>query len=337
MTSSSPSICKATAPRVSVVIPTYNRSDLLLRAIDSVLRQTYSDYELIVIDDGSTDDTRQRLEPYMERIRYFYQPNRGASAAQNAGISAAQGEWISILASDDVWHPTKLDTQLLALQAVGHECEACFTDCELVGSDVPPRTAYQEGRINSLEPFEVMDDPLRHLVLSFGLYVQSMLVLRSLLLEIGGFDESLGIHEDADMLVRLSFRTKFCLVPSVLVQIDRAPSTSRLSDLNFSKTTDESCGWTSAFYKKVLSYQEIANHPLREAIHEMLIGRYYSWIAERISGCQLRSALVFVAALHAEGPSYNAIMGNLIRRAAKKVRRLAWAPARRSGDLTCSS
>ena len=80
---------RVTTPTVSVVIPTYNRGALLINAMESVLKQTYTDYELIVIDDGSTDDTSKRLQPYMERIRYYYQDNRGASAAQNAGVRVA--------------------------------------------------------------------------------------------------------------------------------------------------------------------------------------------------------------------------------------------------------
>src|SRR5271166_6410356 len=98
-------------PAVSVVIPTYNRSALLPSAVESVLAQTFTDYELIVIDDGSTDDTCERLKPYMGRIRYCYQDNRGASAAQNKGIEIARGTWVSILGSDDLWLPAKLERQ----------------------------------------------------------------------------------------------------------------------------------------------------------------------------------------------------------------------------------
>ena len=116
-------------PRVSVIIPTYNRGSLLPVAIESVLAQTYKDYELIIIDDGSTDDTCKKLQPYIERLRYFYQDNRGVSAAQNAGINVALGKYVSILASDDVWLPTKLERQLGALAQLGGEFGACFTDC----------------------------------------------------------------------------------------------------------------------------------------------------------------------------------------------------------------
>ena len=88
-------------PTISVIIPTFNRSKLVVNAIRSVLCQTYRDYEIIVVDDGSTDNTTQVIKPYMDRIRYVYQPNRGASAAQNRGVKLAKGDWVSILASDD--------------------------------------------------------------------------------------------------------------------------------------------------------------------------------------------------------------------------------------------
>ena len=96
-------------PTISVIIPTFNRSKLVVNAIDSVLNQTYKDYEIIVVDVGSTDDTRESLKPYMHRIRYVCQANLGASAARNRGIQLARGKWISILDSEDLWLPTKLE------------------------------------------------------------------------------------------------------------------------------------------------------------------------------------------------------------------------------------
>src|SRR5579871_3354915 len=87
------------APKISVIIPTFNRSALLQRALDSVLRQSYTNREIIIVDDGSTDDTQECLRPYMGQIRYHYQANRGATEAQNTGLSLARGEWVAILAS----------------------------------------------------------------------------------------------------------------------------------------------------------------------------------------------------------------------------------------------
>ena len=97
---------------VSVVIPTYNRGPLVLGAVESALAQTVPPLEVIVVDDGSTDDTRDRLRPYSTRIVYRYQENQGVSAARNHAIREARGEFIAFLDSDDVWHPRKLELQL---------------------------------------------------------------------------------------------------------------------------------------------------------------------------------------------------------------------------------
>jgi glycosyltransferase involved in cell wall biosynthesis len=95
--------------KVSVIIPTYNRASLVVETLQSALDQTYRDFEIIVIDDGSTDDTRERLEPYRDRISYFKQENKGVNAARNYGLSHASGEYIALLDSDDLWKPWLLD------------------------------------------------------------------------------------------------------------------------------------------------------------------------------------------------------------------------------------
>ena len=107
-------------PKVSVIIPTYNRAEYLPDAIDSVLAQTFRDFEVIIIDDGSTDNTREIIEKYIKRypqiIRPFYQMNSGASVARNKGIEEARGEYIAFLDSDDVWLSKKLERQVSVLE-----------------------------------------------------------------------------------------------------------------------------------------------------------------------------------------------------------------------------
>lgn len=102
---------------VSVVIPTFNRGPLVSQAVDSVLRQEYpGDMEIIVVDDGSTDDTRTIVAAFGERVRYISQPNRGMNAARNVGIEASRGEYVALLDSDDVWLPFKLSLQLEVME-----------------------------------------------------------------------------------------------------------------------------------------------------------------------------------------------------------------------------
>jgi len=98
---------------VSVIIPAYNRANIVRETVDSVLRQTYAQFEVIVVDDGSTDNTREVLATYRDpRVRYFYKTNGGLSSARNFGLSAATGEYIAFLDSDDVWRPWKLSAQV---------------------------------------------------------------------------------------------------------------------------------------------------------------------------------------------------------------------------------
>ena len=97
------------SPVFSVIIPTFNRADLVLNAVISVLEQTFSNYEVVVVDDGSTDETRALLQPYADRIRYFYQENAGVSAARNRGIAESRGEYLAFLDSDDLFAPRMLE------------------------------------------------------------------------------------------------------------------------------------------------------------------------------------------------------------------------------------
>ena len=122
---------------VSVVIPTYNRAYCIERALDSVLRQTHQDLEIILVDDGSTDDTREliaRRYGHDGRVRYIHQQNAGVSAARNTGLREVRGDFVALLDSDDVWKPWKLELQLRCLERVPH-AGMIWTDMEAVGAD----------------------------------------------------------------------------------------------------------------------------------------------------------------------------------------------------------
>ena len=99
-------------PKVSVIIPTYQYDSFIGEAIDSVLAQTYKDYELIVVDDGSIDRTREIISKYGSNINYIYQENKGLAAARNTGIRATKGEYLSFLDADDAWLPNKLEVEV---------------------------------------------------------------------------------------------------------------------------------------------------------------------------------------------------------------------------------
>jgi glycosyltransferase involved in cell wall biosynthesis len=198
----------AATPLVSVIIPTYNRGWILAEAIESVLVQGFGDYELIVVDDGSTDRTGEMLRSYGDRLRTLRQANRGVSAARNAGTAAARGEWIAFLDSDDLWLPRKLERQVAFLED-RPDAEICQTE----------EVWIRDGRrVNPARKHRKTGGMIFERSLELCLVSPSAVMLRRGLLEgLGGFDESLPACEDYDLWLRVSRRRPVHLVPEALV------------------------------------------------------------------------------------------------------------------------
>ncbi|WP_415183248.1 glycosyltransferase family 2 protein [Phaeovulum sp.] len=213
---------------ISVVIPTYNRASLTCAAIDSVLGQTALPDEILIVDDGSQDDTRDVLkERYGDRINYLYQENQGVAAARNTGIQAARCEFVAFLDSDDRWLPKKLELQFntaqdprIVLSATNWQWDEGGVDC------------FTRNKIRSEVPFKILEDPLRYLIRpqGHGMLVQTCLIRRDALLALGGFDTRLRITEDNDLIFRLADLGRFALLPEVLM--------SRCSDGGIAHLTD---------------------------------------------------------------------------------------------------
>jgi cellulose synthase/poly-beta-1,6-N-acetylglucosamine synthase-like glycosyltransferase len=219
-------------PLISVVIPTYNRTNQTFAAVESVLAQTYTDVEVLVVDDGSKDDSGQVVERFValkaaegHRVRFFSQPNQGASVARNTGIAKAQGEYIAFLDSDDVWLPEKLQMQMDALQQLGADCGVCFTDARLVndaGLDVSSFEAHGKHyrQLMGIDP-----EARAALARSFaGFWVSSLLVRSDIVRKVGGFTTDISFVEDRDLHFRLSLVTSVAYVNKPLIQTDRNPS-----------------------------------------------------------------------------------------------------------------
>jgi glycosyltransferase involved in cell wall biosynthesis len=196
---------------VSVVIPSYNRVATVTRAIDSVFAQTYSHFEIIVVDDGSTDNTNNMLnERYRDRIRLVRQSNMGPAAARNAGVAAAHHELIAFLDSDDYWLPRKLEAQvpLMADETV----VLSFTNW-WYGQDSSGKDYFSKVGLNfECEP-TILDCPLKLMARKQGTGVNSSVALcrKSTLLRVGGFDARMKIYEDTRMWLRLSLEGKFAV------------------------------------------------------------------------------------------------------------------------------
>jgi len=196
-------------PEVSVIIPTYNSARYLVEAVDSVLAQTYKDFEILVIDDGSTDETESLMGNYGAAVRYIHQENEGVSAARNRGIDDSLGRYVAFLDADDTWLPNKLERQMSALKAHG-EYRVCYSDFIAVTWDLKPLA------VKRIDP---EGEALADLLLR-GNVVGSICTVvceRSLFELAGGFDSSLSQCADWDMWVRLACLTDFLYLDERLV------------------------------------------------------------------------------------------------------------------------
>lgn len=198
---------------ISVVIPYYNRQRFIDECLDSVFRQTLAPAEVIVVDDGSEPSQRSYLEKFRPRVQIIpLAANRGVSAARNAGIEAAGGEWIAFNDSDDVWEPTKLEKQWQHVLA--------HPDCD--GVHTALRVFYASGREDvsgAQAPQLTLAEALRQNVIR----VQTLLIRTRVLRALGGFDTSLRLCEDDDLCIRLAlggYRIDFMAEP--LTRLRRA-------------------------------------------------------------------------------------------------------------------
>lgn len=194
----------ADPPLVSVVIPSYNYGQYVCEAVESALAQTYPAVEVLVVDDGSTDDTRARLAPYGDRIRYIFQTNQGLSAARNTGIRQARGRFVALLDSDDRFHPRKLELQM-ALFARRPELGAVGTE---TFSDEPPRWAEIPAVCDGSESVSLERAVVR------APFAPSSAVVRTECFEaVGDFDTALRSVEDRDMWIRIAARYPIAKIP----------------------------------------------------------------------------------------------------------------------------
>jgi glycosyltransferase involved in cell wall biosynthesis len=214
-------------PEVTVVIPTYNRVRFVGRAIRSALAQTYSDIEVVVVDDGSTDDTQTQIESLAqadERVRYLrHEANRGAQAARNTGIRAARGRYIALLDSDDEWLPNKLATQMAVFEQ--GPSNLGVVHCGY-------RTKHADGQLPQDKCFALRGNIYRELLASYGLGPTSILVVKKEHLERAGlFNEQVRAWQEWDMCIRLARHCEFDYVPRSLVVYHLHDSSTISKDL----------------------------------------------------------------------------------------------------------
>lgn len=187
------------SPTISVIIPAYNTSQYIAEALDSVFAQTFSDFEVIVINDGSpdTEALERALLPFRDKIQYLWQENSGVAAARNAGIRIARGQYLAMLDSDDIWLPQYLEKQLAAITsspdiAVSYTNARYFGDSPLSGKDFMSYFP-SEGEVT----FQSMIEEKVHVV-------GTSMALREAVVEVGLYDETLATSEDFDLWLRVA-------------------------------------------------------------------------------------------------------------------------------------
>ncbi|KAE8764889.1 glycosyltransferase family 2 protein [Georgenia thermotolerans] len=206
-------------PAVSVVIPSYNRSATIVPAIASVLRQTFTDLEVLVVDDGSTDDTVAQAERLPDpRLRVLRSTaNAGVSAARNRGVEHARGAWVAFQDSDDEWLPTKLEKQLARLGTAGPDHVGAYCGMLVVGALEEHGGRTEVRYVPEPETRLVEGDILPTLLRTSTVSTQTMVVRRRDLLRVGGFDEQLRSLVDWDLALRLSRVGPWAFVDEPLV------------------------------------------------------------------------------------------------------------------------
>jgi len=194
---------------VSVIIPTYNRAYIIERCIKSVLNQSYNNIEIIVIDDGSTDNTKDILAQFSDKINYIYQSNSGVSVARNAGVSVSKGMYLAFLDSDDEWLPNKIEVQY-------NEFEK-YSDIAIVAC---------RARLISLQGDESLTLNMGNITCDFFqiylypyLGIPNILLLKSAFLQVKGFDVTLKSAEDIDLFLRIAINHKVRMIDAVSTTI----------------------------------------------------------------------------------------------------------------------
>lgn len=206
-------------PTVSIVIPAYNAEQFVGEAINAVLSQTYADYEVVVVDDGSTDETRAIVKTFGESVRYYYQPNGGSASARNLGVEKSRGDYIAFLDADDLWESEKLEIQLDFLRNNPEIALVC--------------SAYhyfgkKSKTSHLLSSKDAQGFLFRRLFLESFIRTSSVILKKSAFLEVGGFNEVYRLGQDYDLWLRIAKKYPIAYLGRFLVK-------ARSHDQNTSK------------------------------------------------------------------------------------------------------
>jgi len=244
--------------KISIIIPTYNYAQYICEAIESVLNQTYKDFEIIVVDDGSTDNTKEVIKPYLNKIKYIYQQNSGPSSARNRGIKEAKGEYIAFLDADDIWLPQKLELQIKFMEKE-KEVGLIFSDMILFNekgiiknSFLKQKLFFNKLPIKPLSSTEkvIYDNVFNALLQENFIPTNTVIAKKECFNKVGFFDETLFSVEDRDMWLRIGlfYDIGFINFPLVL---------TRFHETNISANQELALKSRLKVMKKFLNYSNL--------------------------------------------------------------------------------
>jgi glycosyltransferase involved in cell wall biosynthesis len=236
--------------------------------VDSVFAQTYPAAEIIVVDDGSQDGTRDRLRPYLERIRYIYQPNGGVAAARNRGASDARSEWIAFLDSDDCWLPGHLATMVAAIRGTRGEAALYFSDMRR-GSEDTGITLWRQCGFTIENPFELRRNGTEWVFLpTQPMMFQASVIRRDKYWECGGLPADMRTREDTLMFYKLGLLYPCCAVAGcgTVMMDDAAMRLTCVMDLR----SMEFCRATVRLFTELRSIRRSVDRGLRRIITDGL-------------------------------------------------------------------
>jgi len=249
-------------PTVSVIIHTYNNEKFIAETVASVLNQTYKDYEIIVVDDGSVDGTRDVLMPYMQKIRYHYKENGGIASAKNAGIGLSQAEFVAFLDHDDLWVPDKLQLQM-----------EHFNENPQIGLVYAKYTSFRDGKELRTKPEKGYSGWIfKELLAKSFIQTSTVVVKRECLDAAGPYDETFSLGDEYDMFLRIArkFQCGF---------VDKGLTRYRVHDTNASNNDFLFDNENLGVYKKVYNnFTDIDG--VEKKILRKRIARYSMKVAE---------------------------------------------------------
>lgn len=258
-------------PKVSICIPTYNRKDYLMHTLDSVFAQTYKDYEVVVVDDGSTDGTEEMIKNVGYDVRYYWQENRGDAAARNRLVELAKGEFIAFLDSDDLYFPNSLE-RLITATETKKDMVAVYGPYEAIDKD---GNVYKRKKRISRSGFIT-----KYLFQTILVHPGGSLFPKKMLKEEDGFNESLPFCSDYELWLRLSL--KYCFVGLDQPTFKRRRHSSNISKNSFANRKVELDVLTDFYYNgggkeavpKYLAMKRLSQEGYRAARYALMERMY---------------------------------------------------------------